>query len=59
MPTYRMGTCEEVLEVVEPGTHWNVDSTGPAGSCTQMCGCEECHNLYQALVAPQADGFSW
>jgi hypothetical protein len=58
MPTYRMGTREEVQEVVQPGTHWNADSDGPAGSSTPMCGCDECNELYRALV-PQADGFSW
>lgn len=60
MATYRMGTGEEVLEVIEPGAYWNADSTGPAGSSTRMCGCEDCRALYDALVnAPQADGFSW
>lgn len=58
MPTYRMGTGEEVHEVIEPGAYWNADSTGLAGSATRMCGCEECRDLYNDLV-PQAEGFSW
>jgi hypothetical protein len=60
MPTYRMGTREEVLEVVEPGTYWNASSDGPAGSATRMCDCTECRELYDNdSRVLQADGFSW
>jgi hypothetical protein len=58
MPTYRMGTREEVHEVVAPGGYWNADSSGPAGSATRMCGCHECQELY-ANMTLQGDGPSW
>ncbi len=60
MPTYRMGTGEEVHEVTVPGAYWNADSTGPAGSATRMCGCDDCVELYANVTgAMQGDGPSW
>jgi hypothetical protein len=58
MATYRMGTVEEVQEVVEPGAYWNADSTGPAGSATRMCDCTECREVYDGLVN-SVGGYRW
>lgn len=50
LATFDSRTSEEVLEVTQPGTYWNADSYGPAGSRVMMCGCDDCQAIYQALV---------